>query len=187
MRLFRVLPYVSSAAENEPGGVFFRPPTGKNRADAPDGSYACLYVGDTPEGAIAEAFGRFDMWDEALFAADPATPLVPGSRFTLVSYELSDAAQVRDLDNAQTLLDEHLRPSEVVTRDRTTTQAWAGRIHVRGTYQGVRWWSYYDAGWHSVALWDLVHLSTVGRPRILSVHDAHVQQSALTIVRRLVR
>ena len=147
MRLFRVIPYLASAASDEPGGVFFRPSGGKNRADAADGSYRCLYLGDSAEGATAEVFGRFDFWDEALSTADPATPLLPGSRFALITYELADAAQIRNLDDAHALLDESLRPSDVVTRNRDVTQAWAMRIHARSAYAGVSWWSYYDAGW----------------------------------------
>lgn len=178
------MPLLASAAEGEPGGVLFRPVGGKNRADALDGSYRCLYASSAPDGAIAEAFGRFDFWDKALFAADPASPMLPGSRFALVTYEMANADKIRDLDDANVLLEEDLRPSQVVTRNRQVTQGWATRIHSKNRYAGVRWWSYYDSGWYSIALWDLTGLNLVEEPRLLTVTDDSVQRAAATIVRR---
>ena len=128
MRVFRVLPFDPDAAEDEPGGVFFRPPGGKNRADSPTLSYSCLYVSDSAAGAIAEVFGRFDMWDRALVEARPASLLLPNSSFALVTYELADDARVCDLNSAERLLEYRLRPSDVVTRDRAVSQAWAAKI-----------------------------------------------------------
>ena len=45
MRLYRAFYYVASAAEREPGGVFFVPPQGGGRIDNP-GSYETLYLSD---------------------------------------------------------------------------------------------------------------------------------------------
>lgn len=187
MTLFRVFPYLADAAADEPGGVFFRPLGGKNRADAGDGSYRSLYLGDSAEGSIAEAFGRFDFWDAALFETDGATPFLPGSRFAIAAYELPQNVHLRDLDDAHTLVDEGLRPSEVVTRNRDVTQAWARRIHAGGGYAGVSWWSYYDASWHSLALWDISRLALVGKPRRLHLSDTTVEKAASIIVRRVIR
>ncbi len=187
MRLFRVLPYLADAAADEPGGVFFCPLGGKNRADAPDGSYQCLYLGDSAEGSIAEAFGRFDFWDAALFEADTATPQLPRSSFALVTYELPGDVPLRNLDDAHALVDEALRPSDVVTRDRNVTQAWAMRIYAGGGYAGVSWWSYYDASWHSLALWDTSRLALVGPAQRIHLSDAAVEKAATTIVRRMIR
>lgn len=184
-RLYRVFPYVASANPEEPGGAVYRAPGGKNRADAPDGSYRCLYAGDTPEGCIAEYFGRFDTWDRHLIEAAPATPMLPNSRFALVSFELPDDVGLCDLDDARTLLAQNLRPSDVVTRNRDVSQAWSWRIHESGIYGGVRWWSYYDPIWHSYAVWDLSHLTIVDAPSLLRVDDAFVERAAATIVRRL--
>jgi hypothetical protein len=187
VRFYRVFPYLRNAAPDDPGGVFFRPSGGKNRADSPvPGIYRCLYVGDSVEGSVAEAFGRFDMWDAAVIEADPAAPTLPGSRFALAAYDLPDAVGVRDLDDARTLLGEGLRPSQVVTRDRHITQAWSARIQATSLYAGVSWWSYYDSAWQSAALWDISALTVVGTPRPLSVTDAEVNSAARTIVRRLI-
>jgi hypothetical protein len=186
LRLFRVFPYLEEASDDEPGGALFRPRGGANRADSPiPGAYRCLYVGDTPEGAIAEAFGRFDLWDRDVIEADPATPLLPGSRFALAAFELGARAAVRDLDDAQVLLEERLRPSAVVARDRRVSQAWAARIHAAGRYAGIAWWSYYDSVWRSVALWDVARLKLAGRPAPLTLRSAEVERAARTIVRRL--
>lgn len=187
MRLYRVLPFEPGAAPEDPGGVFFRPPGGKNRADSPAGEYRCLYVADTPSGAIAEAFGRFDLWDEALLAALPATPMLPGSRFALATFELADDAAIYNLDDARNLLDLDLRPSQVVTRDRVVTQQWASEVHARANYKGVGWWSYYDANRRSIALWDIGSLTVIDTPQLLHIGNTEVQRAATTIVRRLSR
>jgi hypothetical protein len=187
LRLFRVFPYLATAAPYEPGGVFFRSAGGRNRADSPAGAYRCLYAGDTAEGSVAETFGRFDTWDSALVEADPATPFLPGSRFALAAFDSPNGLDIRQLDDAQALLDEALRPSQVVTRDRSISQAWAARIQAAGRYAGVAWWSYYDSSWHSYALWDIARLSLVGSPRILRNGDDEVARAAATIGRRLIR
>ena len=187
MRLYRVLPYLPTAAGDEPGGVLFRPAGGKNRVDPPVvGQYRVLYAGSDPAGCIAEAFGRFDVWDRTLIESDPATPLLPGSRFALATYELPDDVAILDLDDAQTLLEWQLHPSQVVSRDRNVTQAWAARMYAAGAYGGVRWWSYYDSGWSSVGLWDVTRLTPLGEPRVLRIDDADIARAAGTIVRRYV-
>lgn len=188
MTLYRVFPHLANSAEDEPGGALFRPPGGKNRADSPvPGTYRCLYLGDSPEGGIAEAFGRFDTWDSAVVEADPATPSIPHSRFAMATYELSQDVSVRTLDDARALLDEGLLPSQVVTRDRAVSQAWAARIYDTRRYAGVGWWSYYDSAWQSLALWDIRRLTLTGAPRALQIGDVEVKRAASTIFRRLVR
>lgn len=187
MRVYRVLPYLAGAAQDQPGGALFCRPGGKNRVDSPvPGAYRVLYVGSDPAGCIAEAFGRFDLWDRILIESDPATPLLPGSRFALATYEVTDDARILDLNDAHALLERHLRPSQVVTRDRTVTQRWAATIHDTNAYVGVRWWSYYDSGWSSIGLWNTAALTPVGAPRVLAITDADVVAAAQTIVRRYI-
>lgn len=153
MRLFRVFPCLPSAAADAPGGALFRPAGGRGRADSPIGDYRCLYATDTPEAAVAQTFGRFDVWDRDLIEAIPATPTVPRSRFALAAFELR-SARVRNLNDARVLPEENLRPSDVVTRDLTVTQAWASRIYKTARYAGVQWRSYYNPDWTVAALWD---------------------------------
>jgi hypothetical protein len=157
--LYRVLPYLRAAAADELGHPLYRPPSrGNNRVDNP-GHYQTLYLGDDPAGAMAEAFGTFSRWNRGLFRG---TPALTGSVRALVSYELADAAAVCDLDNADTLVDLGLRPSQVVTRDRNVAQAWALKLYEGGSYVGVRWWSYYDPCWGSYGLWDTRLLTVTG-------------------------
>jgi hypothetical protein len=149
--LYRVLPYLDTAKAGEPGHPLYLPPArGNNRVDNP-GHYQVLYLGDAPAGAIAEAFGSFSRWNRGLFRG---TPSLSRSVRALVSYELENGAAICDLDDAYALVELGLRPSEVVTRNRIVTQAWALKLYETGSYVGVRWWSYYDPRWGSVGLWD---------------------------------
>jgi hypothetical protein len=186
VRLYRIFPYLASAAVDEPGGAFYLPPGGKNRADSPTGAYRCLYAGDDPSGAIAEAFGRFTIWDRDVLEANPAAPVLPGSRFALATYELRAGYDLCDLDDARRLVDLSLRPSEVVTRDRKVTQRWAQAIQAAGSHHGLAWWSYYDARWKSVAVWTIQALALLGTPRILKLTDDEVMKAATIIVRQIV-
>ncbi len=187
MTLFRVFPFDLSAAEREPGGALFVPAGGKGRVDSPlPRAYSVLYAGSTPECAIAERFGAFDVWDRDLIEARPASPLLRRSRFALAAYELPDDVAIRVLDDAPTLVSEGLRPSDVVTRDRALTQAWAARIYGRGDHAGISWWSYYEPVWHSIGVWEHEKLQPLGHPEILSVGDSRVRAAARAIRRRLV-
>jgi len=154
--LYRVLPYLRTARANAPGHPLFVPAsTGAGRVDSP-GQYDVLYLGDTAAGAIAEAFGWAQVWDATLFRG---TPALAGSVRALVAYELDDRrASVCDLDDARRLVELRLRPSEVVTRERTVTQRWASALFARSEFAGVRWWSYYDPRWGSYGLWDVATL-----------------------------
>lgn len=182
MIAYRVFPYLASAAADEPGGALYVPPGGKNRADSPNGSYRCLYLGDSASGAIAESFGRFASWDRALIEADPALPTIAGTRFALAEYEIAES--ICDLDDARRLVDLRLRPSEVVTRDRSVTQRWASYLHASRRYSGVAWWSYYDAGWKSLAIWDVQRVRLLSSPRILTIADSDVVHAASIIIRQ---
>lgn len=185
MRLYRIFPYLRNAAADEPGGALFRPPGGAGRADSPTDRYRCLYTASAPEGAIAEAFGRFDRWDRQLIEMAPATPTLPASRFAVVGFELV-SAPIRNLDDARVLLEEGLRPSQVVSRDLSVTQAWSSRIHDRAGYAGVRWWSYYNPDWAVAAVWDIPRIDIAEPPRLLTVDDPSVVAAARAIVRSLV-
>lgn len=157
--LYRVLPYLAAARRGAPGHPMYVPPAaGSGRVDNP-GLYDILYLGDSAPGAIAEAFGWASVWSSALLRG---TPSLPGSVRALARYALDDAlAAVCDLDDAARLVELALRPSQVVTRERAVTQAWAATIYHRGEFAGVRWWSYYDPRWGSFGLWDVTALSLV--------------------------
>lgn len=181
--LYRVLPYLASARPRTPGHPTYAPrSTGRSRVDNP-GLYEVLYLGDSAAGAIAEAFGNQRTWDDGLFRG---TPSLPGSLRALVTYDLAATAEVCDMDDARRLVDLDLRPSQVVTRDRTVTQGWAARIFEERRFAGVRWWSYYDPRWGSYGLWDTTELRVVGAEVLDSVdHPAFVE--AADVLCRVVR
>jgi hypothetical protein len=98
----------------------------------------------------------------------------------LVRYELAGAAAVCDLDDADTLAGLGLRPSQVVTRDRNVTQAWALKLYEVGGHVGVRWWSCYDPRWGSYAFWDTSSLRVAEIEVLTEVtHPAFVEAAGV--------
>lgn len=149
--MYRVMPYLRSARAGNAGHPLYLPPsTGASRVDNP-GVYEVLYVGDSAAGAVAEAFAWKRVWDSGLFRG---TPSLPKSVRALASYTLDDIETICDLDDSGRLVELNLRPSQVVTKDRTVTQDWALDLYNTIQFAGVRWWSYYDPRWGSFGLWD---------------------------------
>ncbi|HET9588118.1 MAG TPA: hypothetical protein VFO91_04975, partial [Anaerolineales bacterium] len=101
------------------------------------------------------------------------------------SYRLPDDARICNLDDPEQLRELGLRPSEVVSRDYASTQAWARRIYNQRTWIGVRWWSYYEPQWASIGLWDTRGL-TLEEIRPLRLDHAEMIEASRTIVRRIV-
>jgi hypothetical protein len=114
-----------------------------------------LYLSDSADGAVGEAFGNFAIWSDDLFHGPP---VLPRSRRALAIYDLEDDSPILDLDDAAALLRLGLRPSDVVSTDRKSTQAWALRIYEEQKWIGVRWWSRWEPTWGSYALWDVTPL-----------------------------
>lgn len=162
--------------------LYVWPRQGAGRIDDPAGGYRVLYAATGREAAVAEALGRYPRWTPPVLAAPPAAP--PGSVLALVSYD--GAPAVCDLDDAGRLLALQLRPSRVVTRDRAVTQAWARRLYDTGEWEGVSWWSAYDAEWTSVGLWDHSSLSVVDVTP-LRLDDPAVVAAAERILRPIAR
>jgi hypothetical protein len=177
MKLYRVFPFDAEARPSEPGGALFAPYGGNGRIANPN-LYRELYVSSTAVGALSEAFGRLDTWTSAMFAggSGPAA---------LASYELPDQAEICELDNAGPLLAYDLRPSDVVARERSVTQAWATRIYQSGKWIGIAWWSGYDSRWRSLGIWNRRQLRLIGGPELLSVDHAAVREAAALLPRRL--
>lgn len=102
-------------------------------------------------------------------------------------FEISTDCRIFDLDDIDSLRTIGIRkPSEVITRDRGRTRAWARRIYEFGEYAGVSWWCYYSPEWKSFGLWDLAGLRSVGKPEVLTVESDAVKVAATTIMRQLV-
>jgi hypothetical protein len=73
----------------------------------------------------------------------------------LASLELPDEAASVDLDDPLALSAEGLRPSQVATRRRRTTQSQAAEIHASHPV-AIRWWSTLEASWINWTLFDRV-------------------------------
>jgi hypothetical protein len=185
MRLYRAFYYVASAAEREPGGVFFVPPQGGGRIDNP-GSYETLYLSDSRAGACAEVFNRGKyrrQWSAAMLRG---LPILAGSVRAMGWYEFDDKKiPICNLDDPQELLSQQLRPSLVATRDYNVSQAWALALFKQRRWSGLRWWSYHDARWASFGLWK--HRCIALGVEELSINDADLQLAAEILKIRLVR
>lgn len=179
--LYRVLPFLAKAAQHEPGGALYVPPQGGGRLDNPE-LYVVLYLSDAASGAIAEAFGRFPEWSQAILAGSPG---LPGSARAIASYRLADDAPLCDLDDPEQLRALRLRPSDVVSRDYDRTRAWSRRIYEQRAWVGVRWWSYYDPRWASVGLCKLNRLR-LAEVRPLRLDDPALIEASRTIARRII-
>lgn len=170
-----MFPWEPDARHGRPGHPLFVPGTGAGRVDNPE-HYDTLYLSDSEAGACAEAFAFLPVWGQSMLRGAPA---VPGSFRAVATFELDDEVDVCDLDDSPRLVELGLRPSEVVTRDRPVTQAWALRVFREGRWAGVRWWSYYDPRWGSHGIWStdalrLEHAAglTVDHPALLEAADA---------------
>lgn len=139
-----------------------------------------LYLSSAPAGAVAEAFGRLDIWSASMLREAGST----GAMRVIAEYELADPTPVLDLDDLAGLAALGIRPSEVVTRDRAVTQAWAVRAYRTHRWAGIRWWSYYDARWYSYGLWDIAGLRS-REVRPLSLEEPALLEAATVLKRQL--
>jgi hypothetical protein len=154
----------------EPGHPLYVSTTqGAGRLDNPD-RYSVFYVSTSVAGAIGEVFANLAEWSSRMFS----TPAHPGGTRALAEYELAD--ELLDLDNPTALLDRDLRPSRIVTRDRATTQRWAGAIFEEGRWGGVSWWSFWNPDWVSCGVWWIDRLGLLSvqplADHLDAVHDA---------------
>jgi hypothetical protein len=149
-RLHRVFPWIEGAAPGAPGHpLYLARPQGHGRIDNPE-RYLSLYASDQRSGAIGESFGNHSVWTPDLLEGPPS---LPGSRRSLATFDASGAAIV-DFDDPRMLVDRDLRPSNVVTRDRATTQRWALEVFEEDKWDGIRWWSFHNPEWGSFGLWN---------------------------------
>lgn len=169
--LWRVLPHLPTARQRQPGHPLYLPPRqGAGRLDNPE-HYLVLYLADHPAGAVAEAFGDLATWRASMFRGSPS---LPGSVRALVRYELADDGMLCDLDDPVELVTRTLRPSQVVSHDRSRTQAWALRLWLERSHDGIRWWSARDPRWGSLGIWSPDHL------RVVDVNPLAIDDPAVT-------
>lgn len=178
-----MVPWRVGARPGTPGHPLYVPARQRaGRVDNPD-HYRVLYLADNDVGAIAEAFGSFELWTPAMLGESSS---LPGSRRCLAAYEVPDDLPVLNLDDPAALLQRGLRLSQVVTRAREVTQAWALGIFREGRFAGVRWWSYYSPDWGSLGLWDHSRLE-VGAIRPLTVDSPELLRAREALMRSWVR
>jgi hypothetical protein len=174
MRLYRVFPWVQRAVQGQTGHPLHLPPVqGAGRIDNAR-HYRVLYLSDSPVGAVAEAFGRHDVWTPDLFSV----PALPDARRAVAVYR-TDRVEVLDLDDARNLLDRELRPSDVVTRDRERTQRWSLAIYRERRWGGIRWWSLRDPDRSAYGLWNVDDLE------VLDVTPLDIRHALVTEAARL--
>jgi hypothetical protein len=152
--LWRLLPWQPSVLSTNPGGALWFPRElqGAGRHDNPD-SYGCLYVGESPVSVLAEALAPF----RGAQALTSGMLVRGGIPLALAQLELHDGARLIDLDDPSSLLDADLRPSEVATSIRTTTQSHALRLfNAHPELVGLRWWSTIEASLINLTLFDRV-------------------------------
>jgi len=177
MRLYRVFPWDPAAAANQSGGALFSVDSGDNRISNID-LYKTFYLAAEPEAAVAEALGH-------LFAWRPATFLHGISPLALADYELADSVSIFALDDVDALRTIGIQqPSRVITRDRTTTQAWARIIYQRNAYIGACWWSYYNPDWKAYGLWNISSLRLACAPKTLTIDSPAVVIAAKAIAKQ---
>ncbi len=156
MLLYRVFPHLPRAKPGEPGHpLYVHPLQGKGRWDNP-ALYLARYLAASAEAAVGEAFANLSTWSPAMLAA----PFPAGSVRRLGTYRIDETANpLLDLDDAQALLDRHLRPTDIVVRNRPRTQSIAGAVFAEGHWAGISWWSYHRPQWTLLTLWSTVHIA----------------------------
>jgi RES domain len=137
--------------------------------------YGCLYLSEQPLSCVVEQLARFR--GQRLL---PALLRRRGLPLALAELELSDEAELVDLDDPVVLRRERLRPSRVATRAREVTQPQARTLYERHSEAaGLRWWSTFEAQWLNVTLFDRAGgaLRLVSA-RTLAVEDEQIATAA---------
>ena len=174
MLLYRVFPFLPGAVAGQPGSAeYLHPRQGRARWDNP-GHYLCWYLANDATGAVGEVFAQIETWNDAMFEF----PLIAGSRRALGIYSLPDDTPLLDLDDANALVERALRPTQVVSPNRSLTQGIASGIFEEtrhnGTkrWEGLSWWSFQRSSWPVHCVWG-------STPACQSVEDLGVTHPAV--------
>lgn len=148
MRLYRCYPRVPGARRGRPGHWSFVPtPQLHGRWDNAD-LYDSWYFSLSAVGAVAESFYNKNRWIPEVF-------LTPAGHARAIAEFAFDGPELLDLDDAATLLELGVSPSQVVVQDLGVTQNLARRVFEEwgDRYAGLRWWSSQMPSETSVLLW----------------------------------
>jgi RES domain len=175
--LFRVIPWNEAAAPADPGGALFvaRDRQRLGRHDAPD-RYGALYLSVVATSAVAEMLKRFRGRRLPAGAFNASR----GGLYALAAFDDSALPALVDLDDAGELARRSLRPSEVATSRRRTTQLVARAVFDEGVV-GFAWWSTIEATWTNVTLFaerSSSKLRLLERPLPLTIRLSEVVEAA---------
>jgi len=173
--LYRCFAWNERARPERPDSAlwFPRPYQGDGRHDNAD-LYGCLYLSERPLSCVVEQLARFR--GQRLL---PALLRRRGFPLALAELELSDDAELVDLDDPVVLRREQLRPSGVATRAREITQPQARSLYERHPEAaGLRWWSTFEAQWLNVTLFDRAAALRLVSVRKLAVEDEEIAAAA---------
>jgi len=178
--LYRVFDWDGSSLGRADGGPLFvaRTGQGSGRHDNPS-QFGAWYCSRHPLSAVAESLQRFR--GQALDDDDFIRP--DGRVKALVGLEIDDNISLVDLDDPAELSTRRLRPSQVATLQRATTQQIAASLFREGA-TGIAWWSTLEAAWTNVTLFyerALPHVRVATPPRRLSARDADVREAAMRL------
>lgn len=176
MILFRCFAWDEAAGPRARGGPLWFPRMlqGDGRHDNP-AVYGCLYVSSEPVSAAVERLARL-----AGTSIAQSDLVRRGFPLALAAIELSDEAELVDLDDPAVLVEETLRPSRVATNDRSVTQVQAEDLFSRHQHAaGLRWWSTFESLWANLTLFDRAEAGlSVDDVQPLEVGDDVVRDAA---------
>ncbi|WP_072806817.1 RES domain-containing protein [Rhodococcoides yunnanense] len=184
MLVRRIFPYLASAKAGQPGHPEYEHhPQRGGRVDHPD--YYTWYVARQPEAACGESFGNLARWVDSMFDF----PMIPGARRVLGTYELPNDLRICDLDDPQRLIEQNLRPTQVVARNLSVTSTWGHQIWSQTTpaiagrqWQAVQWYSFHRPAWTVIASW---HRPRFVRQEVLALDHPAIMEAASALYRPL--
>lgn len=191
MLVYRVFGHLAGATAGVSGHpMYVYPRQTRGRWDN-FSEYRIVYVAASPEGAIAETFGRIPEWSDGMFDV----PYLAGGRYALATFSIPDDTPLLDLDDARTLVNLGLRPTQVVTQNSSFTQDVALQIFRElksdgsRRWAGIRWWSFWRPQWPVMAVWMVPGEAsplTLQDVQALSTAHVAVRDAAKSLVREFI-
>jgi hypothetical protein len=143
---WRVFPWDPAAKPGEPFSPgYIHPRQGSGRFDI--AGKLVVYLAETAVHAIAEKLQRFRGQK-----IDRKDLIESGTTLALVECEL-DKITLADLCDPAVLVQHHIRPDTLASRDIARTQEVAARL-LKAGYAGLRWWSALSGDWHTIVVFE---------------------------------
>ena len=112
--------------------------------------YLTRYLSVSPEASVGETFAHLSTWTPRMLTV----PALPGCTAADCCVPVRrDHPPPPGSGRRRVLYERHLRPTDVVIRNRPKTQKVAADIFDEGRWAGIRWWSYHRPQWPAIALW----------------------------------